>query len=129
LLLDIDNFKQYNDTYGHLEGDEVLARLGEVIQSCMRANDSGYRYGGDEFTVILPETRRNEAMAVAERIRQGFRQIEFSPKPGDNKSITATVSIGIAEYSTDQGLTEFARRADEAMYEAKGQGGDKTLPI
>jgi diguanylate cyclase (GGDEF)-like protein len=128
LLLDIDRFKPYNDTYGHLEGDDVLTQLGKVIQRCMRKNDSGYRYGGDEFTVILPEARRSEAMRVAERIRKGFGKIKFSPIPEENRNIHATVSIGIAEYTDRQVLTEFAKRADEAMYKAKGQGGDKCLP-
>lgn len=127
LLLDVDNFKQYNDTYGHLEGDKVLVKLGKVIQGCMRQNDSGYRYGGDEFTVILPETRHNEAMKVAERIREEFRGIEFVPDGEENVTIRATVSIGIAEYRDSQELTEFAKRADQAMYTAKGQGGDQAI--
>ena len=127
LLLDVDNFKHYNDTYGHLEGDKVLAQLGRVILSCMRKNDSGYRYGGDEFTVILPETQRNEAMKVAERIRKAFRETKFLPRPEENKNIHATVTIGLAEYSDGQGLTEFVRGADEAMYAAKGQGGDQAV--
>jgi two-component system cell cycle response regulator len=100
LLMDVDGFKRYNDTYGHLEGDKVLGKLGEVIQGCMRKNDSGYRYGGDEFTVILPETRGPEAWKVAERIRKGFRTVVFSPAPGTR--IDATVSIGIAEYKADE---------------------------
>ncbi len=127
LLLDVDNFKRYNDTYGHLEGDLVLVKLGKIIRGCMRKNDSGYRYGGDEFTVVLPETRRKEAFKVAERIRKGFRRIKFSPLPEGNTNIRATVSIGVAEHADGQELTEFARRADEAMYKAKGHGGDKSL--
>jgi len=127
LLMDVDGFKGYNDTYGHLEGDKVLGKLGKVIQGCMRKNDSGYRYGGDEFTVILPETRGPEAMRVAERIRKGFRAVRFSPTPGTQ--IDASVSIGIAEYKADEGMTEFAKRADEAMYRAKRQGGNRTFLI
>ena len=61
LLLDIDHFKNYNDTYGHLEGDKVLVRFSQIIKSCLRANDSAYRYGGEEFTVILPETGGEKA--------------------------------------------------------------------
>ncbi|NVM24056.1 MAG: diguanylate cyclase [Desulfobacterales bacterium] len=127
LLVDVDDFKQYNDTYGHLEGDKVLANLGEVILGCMRKNDSGYRYGGDEFTVILPETRGKEATRVAERIREGFRTIKFSPAP--DKNICTAVSVGIAEYRPGESLTDFAKRADEAMYEAKRLGGDQTLLV
>jgi diguanylate cyclase (GGDEF)-like protein len=127
LLMDVDGFKRYNDTYGHLEGDKVLGKLGKVIQGCMRKNDSGYRYGGDEFTVILPETRGPEATKVAERIRKEFRAISFSPAPGTH--IDASVSIGIAEYKAEEGMTEFAKRADEAMYRAKRQGGNRTLLV
>ena len=127
LLLDVDHFKQYNDTYGHLEGDEILAKLGKVIRGCMRKNDSGYRYGGDEFTVILPETRGTEAVKVAERIRKGFQAIEFRRGPED--SFDATVSIGITECRAGEGWKELAKRADEAMYQAKRQGGNQTALI
>ena len=69
LLLDIDNFKEFNDNFGHLEGDKVLVRFSQIIKSCLRTNDSAYRYGGEEFTVILPETNGDEAKTVAQRIR------------------------------------------------------------
>lgn len=127
LLLDVDNFKRYNDTYGHLEGDKVLAKLGEVIQRYLRKNDSGYRYGGDEFTVILPETRGKEAAKVAERIRKRFRAAIFSP--GLEKNVHATVSVGITEYGAGEKMTELVTRADQAMYRGKGQGGDQTLLV
>ena len=127
LLIDVDNFKDFNDTYGHLEGDKVLAKLGGVIQGCLRKNDSGYRYGGDEFTVVLPETRGKEATTVAERIRKGFGAINFSPAPGVYAN--GTVSIGVAEYKPDEGLQGFARRADKAMYQAKREGGDKAQVV
>ena len=69
LLLDLDHFKRYNDNHGHLEGDKVLVRFSQIIKSCLRTNDSAYRYGGEEFTVILPETAGAEARTVAQRIR------------------------------------------------------------
>ncbi len=127
LLLDVDHFKQYNDTHGHLEGDEILAELGKVIRGCMRKNDSGYRYGGDEFTVILPETRGTEAVKVAERIRRGFQALDFRAGPGND--FDATVSIGIAECRAGEGWRELAKRADEAMYQAKRQGGNQTVLV
>lgn len=125
LLLDVDGFKHYNDTYGHLEGDKVLAKLGEIIRGCLRQNDSGYRYGGDEFTVVLPETRGPEAVMVAERIREGFRATDFCPEPG--KDFDATVSIGITECQKGEGWKELTKRADQAMYLAKKQGGNQTV--
>ncbi|MDY6836531.1 MAG: diguanylate cyclase [Thermodesulfobacteriota bacterium] len=125
LLMDVDGFKRFNDAYGHLEGDKVLSKLGEVIRDCLRTNDSGYRYGGDEFTVILPVTRGQEAKKVAERIREQFEAVAFTPAEGIH--VDATISVGIAEYQPDEGLTEFAKRADEAMYNAKRQGGGQTV--
>ncbi len=73
MLMDVDNFKQYNDTYGHPEGDKVLKRTGETIRHNIRSTDSGYRYGGEEFAVILPETDDKDAFMAAERFAQ------FSP--------------------------------------------------
>jgi diguanylate cyclase (GGDEF)-like protein len=124
LLLDVDAFKRFNDTHGHLEGDKVLSKLGEIIQGCMRKNDSGYRYGGDEFTVILPMTRGSEGVTVAERIRQEFGAAKFTPEPGE--AFDATVSIGITERQPDEGWEGLTKRADKAMYTAKKEGGNRT---
>jgi diguanylate cyclase (GGDEF)-like protein len=120
LFLDIDHFKHYNDTYGHLEGDKVLARLGKVIKSCLRKMDTAYRYGGEEFTVILPETSRGEVMTVAKRIKDAMENENFSPQPG--KSISITISIGATEYCRDERISAFVQRADKAMYLSKQRG-------
>ena len=125
LLLDVDHFKNYNDNHGHLEGDKVLMQLGEVVRKCLRANDSGYRYGGDEFTVILPETRGSEAMTVAERIRDGFHALDFSTESG--KKVRLSVSIGITEIQPNETWENLTKRADAAMYEAKKGGGNTTV--
>jgi diguanylate cyclase (GGDEF)-like protein len=79
--MDIDNFKQCNDTYGHMVGDKVLSCLGKVVRECLRKTDSAYRYGGEEFIVILPETKGEDAVNVAERIRKGFEAEILSPRP------------------------------------------------
>jgi len=123
LLLDIDNFKKYNDKYGHLEGDKVLAIAGKIIQKCIRTTDSAYRYGGEEFTVILPETERKGAKDIAERIRIEFVKNDFTPKP--DEKIKITLSIGISEYRYNEELTEFIERADHGMYMAKNQGKNR----
>jgi two-component system, cell cycle response regulator len=81
-VIDIDNFKQYNDAYGHLSGDAVLSELGRLIQKLIRDADSAYRYGGEEFIIVLPETTREEAARVAERIRITFFEHAFYPKDG-----------------------------------------------
>ncbi len=125
LLLDVDGFKGYNDTYGHLEGDKVLIKLGEVIRECLRKSDTAYRYGGDEFMVVLPEAKGKEARNVAERIRVRFPAV--CSNDSSNGSIDATVSVGVAEFHPGENLSEFIKRADQTMYEAKNRGGNQSL--
>ncbi len=123
LLLDLDHFKKYNDSYGHLEGDKVLVRFSQIIKSCLRANDSAYRYGGEEFTVILPETSGAEARTVAQRIRSALEAERFSPENGQDAQIT--ISIGVTEYQREEELSTFIQRADKAMYLSKQNGRNK----
>jgi diguanylate cyclase (GGDEF)-like protein len=123
LLLDLDYFKNYNDSYGHLEGDKVLVRFSQIIKSCLRANDSAYRYGGEEFTVILPETGGEEARTVAQRIRAALEAERFSPV--DGADVTVTISIGVTEYHHKEELSTFIQRADKAMYLSKQEGRNK----
>ncbi|MFC1798452.1 diguanylate cyclase [Thermodesulfobacteriota bacterium] len=123
LLLDIDHFKEYNDTYGHLEGDKVLLRIGEIIKACLRKMDTAYRYGGEEFTILLPETNAEEAEYVAERIRAGIESEVFSPEP-DDKAVN-TISIGVTQYRPDERISSFVERADKAMYMSKEKGRNR----
>jgi two-component system cell cycle response regulator len=123
LLLDIDNFKEYNDSYGHLEGDKVLVRFSQIIKSCLRANDSAYRYGGEEFTVILPETTGDEAKTVAQRIRASLEAEKYKPVPG--KVARITISIGVTQCYPKEELSTFIRRADKAMYLSKENGRNR----
>jgi diguanylate cyclase (GGDEF)-like protein len=123
LLLDLDHFKEYNDTYGHLEGDKVLVRFSQIIKSCLRTNDSAYRYGGEEFTVILPETAGAEARTVAQRIRSALEAERFSPQ--NAKDVKITISIGVTEYQEKEELSTFIQRADQAMYLSKQNGRNK----
>jgi diguanylate cyclase (GGDEF)-like protein len=120
LLLDLDHFKDYNDSYGHLEGDKILVRFSQIIKSCLRANDTAYRYGGEEFTVILPETGGEEAGTVAQRIRAALEAERFSPVNG--KAVKLTISIGVTEYQFKEELSSFIQRADKAMYRSKQKG-------
>ena len=127
LLLDIDHFKHYNDTYGHLEGDKVLVRISQIIRSCLRKLDTAYRYGGEEFTVILPETTCEEASNVAERIRIAVKAEKFDP---DSKNdIVITISIGVTQYSPEEELSAFIQRADKAMYSSKQNGRNKVTAL
>ncbi|MBW1697864.1 MAG: diguanylate cyclase [Deltaproteobacteria bacterium] len=127
LLLDIDLFKEYNDTYGHLQGDKVLQRIGKIIKSCLRKMDTAYRYGGEEFTILLPETTAEEAKTVAERIRAGIEKVKFSPVPGNETNIT--ISVGVTEYCKNEDLSEFVQRADRAMYLSKKNGRNRVSSI
>ncbi len=124
LLLDIDNFKRFNDTYGHLEGDKVLIRLGDVIRQCLRKTDSAYRFGGEEFTLILPETAGAAAIVLAERVREEFADETFHPVDSP-ETVHQTVSIGVAQYLPHEGLRPFVKRADFNMYTAKKKGKDR----
>lgn len=123
LLLDIDNFKMYNDSYGHLEGDKVLIQLGKIIKSCLRTMDSAFRYGGEEFTIILPETSGQEAHTVAQRIKTAVELESFIPEAG--KVVTITISIGVTEYVLKEKLSIFIKRADQAMYNSKAKGRNR----
>lgn len=122
LLFDVDNFKNYNDTHGHLEGDRLLRTIGEVVRLCTRDYvDVGCRYGGDEFTVILPETDLIHAKNIAERIRSSFENHAFDE---------CTLSIGLMTYNKktpdrEASAESFIRYADEMMYNAKRSGGNR----
>lgn len=117
LLVDVDNFKTYNDAHGHLEGDNVLAVAGEVIRDCTREHvDTAYRYGGDEFTVILPEAPERQAHQIAERIRATFEAKRFD---------LLTLSIGLMSYRKGQALKQFIQYTDSMMYDAKRAGGNR----
>ena len=128
LLMDIDHFKNYNDTYGHLEGDKVLVRLGQVIKSCLRRMDSAFRYGGEEFTVILPETRADEGSTVAYRIKDAVKAEQFDPVPG-GEAVSLTISVGVAEYAPSEDVASFVQRADKAMYASKQKGRNRVSSL
>jgi two-component system cell cycle response regulator len=117
LMFDLDNFKKYNDAYGHLEGDRVLRKIGEIIKHSIRHNvDSGYRYGGDEFAALLIGASLEQALTIAERIRSTIETAGFED---------ITVSIGLAEYRDGFDLERFVKSADDAMYAAKHSGGNQ----
>jgi len=127
MLMDIDHFKKYNDSYGHLEGDKALVKIAQIIKSCLRKLDSAYRYGGEEFTVILPETSCEEAQTVAQRINSTLKAENFMPKHGKEAKIT--ISIGVTEYFPGEQLSEFIQRADKAMYLSKEKGRNKVTTL
>jgi len=120
-MLDLDNFKTYNDIYGHLAGDVLLGQIGSIIRSSIRNADQAFRYGGDEFTVILPQTSGEDAYVVAERVRE---QIASEMKA---KEVAVTCSIGLASYPSDGVMSgELVTASDTALYYAKSTGGNRT---
>ncbi|MEN6465053.1 MAG: diguanylate cyclase [Syntrophaceae bacterium] len=124
ILLDMDNFKQYNDCHGHIEGDKILVRLANVIRKCIRMTDTVCRYGGDEFIIILPETPGPEAVRVAERIRQDFIAERAL---AEDQRVEVTLSIGVAEYVFNEDMMDFIKRADANMYKAKENGRNQVF--
>ena len=123
LMLDLDNFKQYNDAYGHIAGDEVLVKAGEILRDSLRKTDTAYRYGGEEFAILLPETKGEEAMHFAERIRHEFESQDLAIPEKQNLSVT--VSIGVAQYEIGEEINTLIKRTDKNMYTAKNQGKNR----
>ena len=125
MFLDVDNFKKFNDTFGHLEGDHVLSGLAQIIRNSIRQTDSAYRYGGEEFVILLPETDSSEAFPLAERLRSTFELEKFIPAGGG--VVHMTVSIGISDYIPGEDAKEFIQRADDGTYTAKRQGKNRVV--
>ena len=118
-MLDADHFKNINDTYGHPTGDEVLREISERCRQTLRANDILGRYGGEEFVVVFPETKLDEAGAVAERLRVA---VAANPIRVGGNALDVTVSIGLAAYTPGQDMDKLFQRADAALYTAKQDG-------
>jgi len=121
IIMDIDNFKRINDTYGHLTGDAILKKLAATLQDTVRKIDIPARYGGEEFVVILPETDKKDACIIAERVRKAIAQIEV--QVNETEVLSPTVSIGIADYVNDgKSPKELINAADTALYYSKHNG-------
>jgi two-component system cell cycle response regulator len=122
LLMDIDHFKSFNDTYGHQVGDQVLASFGQVLAKTVRRTDMPVRYGGEEMVVILPDTKADQAAIAAEKIRKVVESMQLYDLEG-NPIRQITTSIGVAQYTTrDLKSEDLVRRADDALYKCKGSG-------
>ena len=125
-MIDVDHFKEYNDLYGHQAGDRLLQRLAEIlVSSTRRYVDLPFRYGGDEFALLIPHCETKAAQKAAHRICQRFSEEDFSP---------ASLSIGLAQFIRHEpenplrlDIDDLIRRADEALYQAKRQGGNRVV--
>jgi two-component system cell cycle response regulator len=120
IMLDIDNFKAVNDTFGHRAGDEVILSVAHAIMACIRKTDVAGRYGGEEFLVLLPETDLASAKVVAEKIRSTVAQLSF-----EIKDLAITISAGVAEAQQGESYEAFINRADANLYRAKRSGKNR----
>ena len=124
-MIDADNLKKVNDTYGHKAGDKLILTLASTIRECLRTSDIICRYGGDEFVALLPQLPVNKAMETAERLRSAIENTSFDV---DGQRITTTVSIGVATYPDEVRVAdELMERADESLYESKNAGRNKVI--
>lgn len=121
LLVDTDHFKNINDVFGHLKGDEVLISLSRTLEACSRKDDFVFRWGGEEFVILLPRTPLDTAMQVAETIRAAVARIAIPGLP------RFTVSIGVARHNAEESIDELFKRVDDALYRAKNDGRNKVL--
>jgi len=125
IFIDVDDFKSINDTYGHMVGDKILSLIAKRLKACLRSNDTAYRFAGDEFTIMLPETTLNEAKIVADRI---LSQFDHGPIIINEKEISKiTLSIGITDHKLNEEVEQLLHRADLAMYEAKQCKGNSVV--
>ncbi len=119
ILMDVDHFKEVNDTYGHLVGDRVLIDCAAQLRDSLRKSDSVGRWGGEEFLVLAPNTGRDGALALAESMRQKVASYRYREEEN------ITVSLGVAEYRSGENIFDTVRRADEALYRAKAGGRNR----
>jgi diguanylate cyclase (GGDEF)-like protein len=123
LFLDLDHFKEVNDKYGHLVGSKLIGMVGRSLRESLRLIDAAFRYGGDEFAILLPQTSRDSGLFVARRITRVFHHTNWQPE--ENVSIQLRASIGVATYPHDAVTpSEIVQRADELMYQVKQAGRD-----
>ncbi len=126
IMIDIDNFKSINDTYGHKTGDDVIVNLANILRNQQRKSDIICRFGGEEFLILLPNTTLQNAKIVAEKIRKNVEKVSIYLN--EKKSIHYTVSLGVSEVDTqnEANIEEAIKRADTALYEAKKSGRNRT---
>lgn len=124
VIIDIDHFKEINDSYGHASGDQVLNKVSSLIKSSIRDSDTAFRIGGEEFLILLDKCDEAEAFTITDRLRKAF---EDSPTLADGETIAHTLSAGIA-VNTDAFFEQVLKNADDALYKAKKEGRNKVTP-
>ena len=128
-LLDLDRFKQVNDTYGHLTGDEVLRQIATTMTDSLREYDLAGRFGGEEFVMLLPQTRAVDALRIAERVRSQIAQLPVQVGNGEQVTITASIGVAALDAGARRELPDLLAAADAALYRAKASGRDQVQMI
>jgi diguanylate cyclase (GGDEF)-like protein len=132
LMMDVDFFKKYNDTYGHVEGDECLKTIASTLQNTLqRGDDFVARYGGEEFVIVLPNTDESGARNIADKVLQNIRAVKIPHEKNDENGSIVTISIGITTVNPTeaQDEMEYVKRADEALYAAKSGGRNRYVYV
>lgn len=129
LLVDIDHFKQFNDTHGHLVGDKVLRFVASTLKRSVKGKDMVARFGGEEFVIILPQTEVEGAETVAEHVRQAISSGQLKDKQSDESYGRVTVSIGVAQFTMSDLPNDIVQRADRGLYLAKERGRDRVEKV
>jgi two-component system cell cycle response regulator len=126
IMIDVDHFKAYNDTWGHLQGDQVLATVAQLLRQTSRNTDIVARYGGEEFVLILPETDAEKAETLGYRLCE---QVESRTFPGEEQlpGKTLTISVGLTSYTPPDSKESFIQKADKALYQAKRLGRNRVI--
>lgn len=130
ILIDVDNFKDYNDLYGHRRGDVCLQKVAMCIKSnAQRGSDTAVRYGGEEFAIILPNTRKADLLLIAEKIRRAVELLAIPHESSDHKRVTISLGVGTLRMGDDLTLESFFEETDRALYQAKRTGKNKLVTM
>ncbi|MCV6607597.1 MAG: diguanylate cyclase [Campylobacterales bacterium] len=127
IIIDIDNFKKYNDTYGHLKGDKVIEKVGKTIKATFqREDDYCYRIGGEEFAVICESSKENEAVELAHKLKENIKNLDIKHKRNESyNKITVSIGISFEKATIDSSIDDLYNKADEALYFSKGNGRNR----
>ncbi|MDR0356293.1 MAG: GGDEF domain-containing protein [Deltaproteobacteria bacterium] len=129
IIFDIDYFRDVNNNYGHLAGDGILAHVARLIKECLRCDDFIFRYGGDEFIVLLPEAKLADSIKVAEKFRRQVEVVDFKLSRNSPKTVNITISVGVTESCPGDTATSVLARADRALYVSKQAGRNRVSSI